>query len=99
MAVAALQRVIGAHARPLALCEVPPKVEESLTCGNRAEDVAPDLLGRLHFPRNLPRPLMWHMAIRAARAHAGPVGEMDGALQLLEDVAPHLMAADTEFRP
>ena len=61
-------------------------VEERVPRGDRAEDVAPDFLRGLHLARDLAGPLVRHMAVRAAGADAGPIGEVDRALQLLVDI-------------
>ncbi len=71
--------------------------EEFLARTDRAENVAPDLLGRLDLASDLARPVMGHVAIGAGGAHAGAVGIVDGRLQLLKDVVAHLVAADAEL--
>ena len=70
--------------------EFPPGVD-------RAEDLAPDLLRGLHLAGDLVGPFVRHMAVRAGGAHAGPVGEMDRAGQLLIDVVLHLVARGAEL--
>src|SRR5688572_33457598 len=40
---------------------------------------------------------MWHVTVRARRAHAGAIGEVAGRRQFGIDVLAHLMARDTEL--
>ena len=96
MAVAALQRVVRLQPRPFVLGKLQALIEEFLARVDRAEDLAPDLLRGLHLARDLVGPIVRHMAVGADRAHAGAVGEMHGARQLLIHVAAHLVAGDAE---
>src|SRR6516225_1697638 len=78
VAVAAFQRIIGLEACPFMLSQLQPRVDELVAGVDRAEQVAPDLLGGLHLARDLVGPVVRDMAVRAARAYAGAVSEMDG---------------------
>ena len=96
MAVAALQRVVRLHPLPLAFRQVLAQGQKLLTGVDRPENMAPDLLRGLHLPGDLVRPVVRHVAIRAGRPHARAVREMDRALELLEGVGLHLVAAGAE---
>src|SRR6185437_14489549 len=89
MAVAAFERVVRLEPRPFVLGEFEALVEEFLPRRDRAEDLAPDFLRRLHLARDLDRPLVGHVTVGAARAHAGSVGKMDRLLQLLINIVVH----------
>ena len=95
--VAAFQRIIGLEARPFVQRQLEPVVEEFLAGVDAAEQMAPDLLRGLHLAGDLVGPVVRNVAIRAARAYAGAVGEMDRGLQLREHVVAHLVAAGAEF--
>src|SRR5262245_2011553 len=97
VAVAAFQRVVRLHARPFVDGEFEPLVDELFARVDGAEQVAPDLLGRLHLAGDLVGPVVRHVTVRTGCAHARAVGEVDRALELLEHVAPHLVARRAEF--
>ena len=96
VAVAALERVVGLEPRPFVLRELEPVVEELLARVDRAEDLAPDLLGGLHLAGDLVGPVVRHVAVGTGRAHPRAVGVVDRRLHLLEDVVAHLVAAGAE---
>ena len=96
VAVAALQRVVRLEPCPFVLGQLAAFLEEFLAGADGAEDLAPDFLGGLHLARDLVGPLVWHMAIRAGRTHAGAVAVVDGVLDLHEHVVFHLVAGDAE---
>ncbi|MCY1458991.1 hypothetical protein D9M71_764280 [compost metagenome] len=70
VAVTAFTRVVGLEPCPFVFGQFAAVVEEFLPRADSAEDLAPYLLGRLHFARNLVRPFMGHVAVRATGTHA-----------------------------
>ena len=70
MAVAAFQRIVGLQSRPFVLGEFEPVIEELLPCVDRAEDLAPDFLRRLHLAGDLVGPLVRHVAVGTTGADA-----------------------------
>ena len=96
VAVAAFERVVGFHPRPFMLGKLKAHVEKFLAGVDGAENLAPYLLGRLHFPRDLDRPFMRHVAVRTCRAHARSIGEMHRPLQFLIHVVLHLVTGDAK---
>src|SRR5262245_43903484 len=95
--VAAFQGVVGLEARPFMQRQLKPVVDEFFAGVDGAEQMAPDLLRGLHLAGDLVGPVMRHMAVRAACAHAGAVGEVDGGFQLLKHVVVHLVTGGAEF--
>src|SRR5215467_3293695 len=97
MTIAALQRVVRLHPCPFVLGEFESVIEEFVAGRDRAEYLAPHLLRRLHLACDLVGPIVRHMAVRTACAHARAVGEMDRPLEFLIHVLMHLMTSGTEF--
>ncbi len=96
MTIPALQRVIGPKSCPFALRQLRSLSQKLFSRVDGAEDLAPNLLGGLHLAGNLVRPVMRDVTVWTGRPNAGAIGIVDGKLDLLEDVVPHLVAADTE---
>src|SRR5689334_2654007 len=67
-----------------------------LTGIDGAENLAPDLLRRLHFASDLVCPFVRHMAVRATRAYARPVIVVHRRLELLEHIGMHLVTRGAE---
>src|SRR5262249_18613183 len=78
VAVAAFQGIIGLESRPFVQRELQPLVEEFFARVDVAEQLAPDLLRRLHLARDLVGPVVRHVAVRTCRTYAGTVGEVNG---------------------
>src|SRR5512134_2174559 len=70
VAVAALERVVGLHALPLALGEREALGLELLPGVDGAGDLAPHLAGGLDLADHLVGPLARYVAVRADGAHA-----------------------------
>ncbi len=96
VAVAALARICLFHPLPLPLRHLAAVTLELLAGVHLAGDHAPQLLGSLHLADDLVGPLVRYVAIRAAGAHTGAVGVVDGVAILLEHVVLHLVTAGTE---
>jgi hypothetical protein len=79
------------------LGELEPVILKFLPCVDGAEDLAPDLLRRLHLARDLVGPVVRNVAVRTAGADARAVREVRGVLQFLEHVVAHFVARRAEF--
>lgn len=92
VAVAALQAVICLQSNPLVLCEFTSFLDKLLSRVDRTEDLAPDLLGGLHFSGDLVGPLMWDVTVGTTCPNTRAIGIVDCALQISKDVIAHFMA-------
>jgi hypothetical protein len=97
VAVAALQRIVGLESRPFVQRQFEPVVDKFLAAVDAAEQMAPDFLGSLHLARDLVGPVMRNVAIGAAGADAGAIGEVNGRFQFREHIVAHLVAAGAEL--
>ena len=70
VAVAAFQRVIGLHARPLVGRKLKSMIQEFLARIDGSEKLAPHFLRGLHLARDFVGPFVRNMAIGTVRAHA-----------------------------
>src|SRR5688572_19965077 len=71
--------------------------QEFLTRVDGAENLAPDLLRRLHLAGDLVGPFVRNVASGTARAHPRAVGVGDRRLELREHVVLHLVTAHAEL--
>src|SRR5690554_877008 len=72
-------------------------VEKLLAGIDDAEDMTPDLLGRLHLACNFVSPVVRHVAVGTYRTYPRAIGVVDGWQNFLIDVGLHLMATDAEL--
>src|SRR4029079_6376305 len=70
VSVAAFERVVFLQPRPLMDCKLKTMIDKLLACIDRAENLSPHFLSRLHLAGDLVRPVVRDMAIGAMRAHA-----------------------------
>src|SRR5678815_5684514 len=77
VAVAAFERIVGIEPRPFVLRELEALVLELLARADRAEDLAPHFLRRLHLACDLVGPVVRNVAVGALGAHAAAIGEVD----------------------
>src|SRR6185436_11532664 len=70
VAVAAFERVVCLHPRPLMDRKLKTLIDKLLACIDRAEKLSSPFLWRLHLAGDLGRPGVRDMAIGAMRAHA-----------------------------
>src|SRR4051812_20821163 len=85
MAVATFQAVVRFQSRPLVRRQFETVVEKLSPGVDRPKDLAPDLLGSLHFTGDLVGPLMRHVAIGAGGPPPGTVGKINRAVYFLID--------------
>ncbi len=97
MTVSAFERIVRLEPRPFALGQFEPLLQKFRAGRNRAEDLAEHLVRSLHLARDLVGPIVRHMTIGAARAHARAVREMHRLHQLLIDVVVHFVAGGAEL--
>ncbi|MNZ79167.1 hypothetical protein D3C78_977630 [compost metagenome] len=97
VAVAAFARVGCFHPLPLVARQLQTLGLEFLAGIDAADQLAPELLGRLGLADHLVRPVLRHVAIGTRRSNSGAVAVMDRLLVLGVNVVAHLMARDAEF--
>ncbi|MNE65915.1 hypothetical protein D3C80_1614370 [compost metagenome] len=97
VAVTALLRIVGLHARPLVAGHRQPVLVKLLRRIDQAERLGVQFLAGLQFAQHFRCPLVRHVAIRASGAHAAAVVVMHRTHVFLIHVFAHFVAADTKL--